>query len=284
VLYCRGRLLEGAFGRVVYSEAEYYHDWDHGLYDVMKWRGGDNWRWTAGGPPMHYPTHSTSQIISVTGAHMTHVSGQGVVDQHEDGLYPDNKWANPFSNETALFRMSDGSSCRINEFRRIGHPGAVRMSMWGTQAGFESNVAGSVWLTKDRDQTTSLDALLECSGVAAAGPPADTDSMDRVTSDDGTHRGAAQIHPVARLPREFLGLANGHSGSHQFLVDDFVRACHSRQLPPNDVWAAARYTIPGIVAHESAMRQGELLEVPDLGDPPTSRQPLYPPPPSEICP
>ena len=40
VIYCRQRFREGAFGDVVYAEAEYYHDWDHGLYAVAKWRGG----------------------------------------------------------------------------------------------------------------------------------------------------------------------------------------------------------------------------------------------------
>jgi hypothetical protein len=36
----------------------------------------------------------------------------------------------------------------------------------------------------------------------------------------------------------------------------------------NQVWDAARYAVPGILAHESAVRGGELLEVPDFGDPP----------------
>jgi len=48
-------------------------------------------------------------------------------------------------------------------------------------------------------------------------------------------------------------------------VDDFVKACVSGEQPPNDVWAAARYALPGIVAHESAERGGELLAVPDRG-------------------
>ena len=63
-------------------------------------------------------------------------------------------------------------------------------------------------------------------------------------------------------------MPTGHFGSHLFLVDDFVRACTTGMLPPNHVWAAARYNIPGLVAHESAMRGGELLDVPDFGDAP----------------
>jgi hypothetical protein len=73
------------------------------------------------------------------------------------------------------------------------------------------------------------------------------------------------VHPVQRLPKEFRGLHNGHNGSHQFLVDDFLRASAQNKLPPVNVWQAARYLVPGLTAHESAMRGGELLEVPDFG-------------------
>jgi predicted dehydrogenase len=255
VIYCRGQQAQGAFGRVVYAEAEYLHDWDHGLYDVARWRGGERWLELAGGPPMHYPTHSTSGIISVTGAHMTHVSCQGIVDQADDGIYKAdvNIWHNTFSNESALFRMSDGSVARINEFRRVGHPGTVRMSMWGTQGSFELNAAGAAWVTKQPGPALRLDDQLDCRGIP---------------SPDGTGQfvGVAPVHPVARLPRQFIGLPNGHLGSHQFLVDDFVQACVTGKQPPNNVWQAARYTIPGIIAHESAMQGGTLLEVPDFGD------------------
>ena len=268
VIYCRQRFCEGAFGDIVYAEAEYYHDWDHGLYDVARWRGGKNWRETAGVPPMFYPTHSTSQILSIMGARMTHVSCQGFTDRHEDGIYTSNKWNNPFSNESALFKLSDGSTARTNEFRRVGHPGAVRMTMFGTQGSFEHNASGAVWLTKDRSERESLDAQLTCR-VATRRVEGD---MDKVTADDGTHHSVAPVHPVHRLPDVFRGLPNGHNGSHQFLVDDFVRACVSGKTPPNNIYEAARYMIPGLIAHESALKGGELLEIPDLGDPPTDNR------------
>ena len=80
--------------------------------------------------------------------------------------------------------------------------------------------------------------------------------------------GVSGIHPVERLPHSFADLPNGHWGSHQFLVDDFVTACVNGIQPPNNVWQAARYTIPWIIAHESAVRSGALLEVQDFGDAP----------------
>jgi hypothetical protein len=76
------------------------------------------------------------------------------------------------------------------------------------------------------------------------------------------------IHPVHRLPISFAGLRNGHLGSHQFLVDDFVKAAHSGKVPPVHVWEAAKYCAPGLVAHESALQDGTMLEIPDFGEPP----------------
>lgn len=264
-LYCRARFRKGDFGHIVYGEGEYYHDYVHGMYDVAKWRHGKDWETHFGMPPLFYPTHSTSMIVSVTGAHATHVCGMGFVDRHPDNLYarPDNVWKNPFSNETMLCRMSDGSMARISEFRRIGHPGTVRMSLHGTEASYEEQVYSQMWVTKDLATCVNLSATLACKNI-----PSRRGLMANVTGSDGTHQGVSDVHPVDRLPRAFDGLPNGHNGSHQFLVDDFVTACVSGRTPPNHVWAAARYLVPGLIAHDSALRGGVLLGVPDFGDGP----------------
>jgi hypothetical protein len=121
-----------------------------------------------------------------------------------------------------------------------------------------------MWVTKRLETCEDLRAQLSC-----ARQPAANDEMAKVDSEDGTHWGTSSVHDVARLPREFRGLHSGHAGSHQFLVDDFVKACVRDQQPPNNVWQAARYLLPGLVGHESSMKGGELLEVPDFGDCPT---------------
>ncbi len=265
-LYCRERFQKGDFGSVVYAEGEYMHDFDHGLYDVCKWRGGERWKETAGSPPMHYPTHSVSMIVSVTGAYATHVSCLGVVDRHEDGLFRKgvNRWDNEFSNETALMRMSDGSVTRINEFRRIGHPGEVRLSLYGTQGSYEEQYGNNIWVTKDRASRQDLTSLLESKGVLARDKG---DAMAEKVGGDAVFSGVSTVHPVERLPKEFIGLSNGHRGSHQFLIHDFVTACAANVPPPTNVWQAARYLVPGLIAHESAKRDGELMAIPDFGDP-----------------
>ena len=253
VVWCRAQHRRGGFGDITFAEASYLHDWDITSIDsrgIIRARTGDRFLELAGEPPMLYPTHTMSQVIGVTGAHMTKVSALGWRDRHPDGIYDPavNKFANAFSNETALFAMSDGACARVNEFRRVGHPGGEFMSVYGTEASFEYTQAGRVLIGKGFEDTRRLDDLL--------------------TLRPGYFGGTAPAHDTARLPREFEHLPNDHWGSHQFLVDDFVKACVSGEPPPNHVWAAARYMLPGLIAHESAVRGGAQLDVPDLGGPP----------------
>lgn len=91
-----------------------------------------------------------------------------------------------------------------------------------------------------------------------------------------TLMGISRIQPYHELPVEFLDINNGHAGTHVFLVNDFIRAVVQDKLPQNNVWQAARYTAPGIVAHESCKHGGELMKIPDFGMPDDSRAPLDP--------
>lgn len=118
-IYCRDRFAKGDFGEFMYGEGNYIHDMSHGFYNAYQHSGGADWRQVAGFPPMFYPTHSTSMILSVTGARMTQVSCYGYADRSGDGVFGagNNLWDNPFSNETGIFRTSDGGIVRINELR-----------------------------------------------------------------------------------------------------------------------------------------------------------------------
>ena len=55
-----------------------------------------------------------------------------------------------------------------------------------------------------------------------------------------------------------MGIRIGLCGTGLF-ADPFI--------PPNHVWAAARYLASGLIAHSSAMDGSILLEAPDYGDP-----------------
>jgi predicted dehydrogenase len=269
-LYCRQRFQAGDFGQFVYGEAEYLHDMSHGFYEAYQHSGGTEWKKTASFPPMLYPSHSVSMIVSVTGARMTKVSCLGYVDTAKDGVFEADvsMWRNVLSNETALFRTSDGGMARINEFRRVGlHAGSsVRCSIYGTEGSYEEQSNAQVWNTRVRSEPpVDLGDLLAPKGMQVS--EAELKDIPEALREE-FFNGVSKVHPVERLPKEFVGHRNGHLGSHQFLVLDFIEALTEAKLPPNNVWAAARYCLPGILAHESAKRDGEWMEIPDLGESP----------------
>ena len=57
--------------------------------------------------------------------------------------------------------------------------------------------------------------------------------------------------------------AGGHGGSHGHLMHDFVTAILLDRKPLVDVGMALNMTVAGIVAHQSALKDGELLKIPD---------------------
>jgi len=153
------------------------------------------------------------------------------------------------------------------EFRRIGLPrgNGNRMNLYGTKASFEEQSFAKFWVEgEDAARRIDLMDTLACTSVPV---PTEERELDQALKED-FFAGVSSVHPVQRLPKEFAGLRNGHQGSHQFLACDFIEACVNETLPPVHVWEAARYCVPGIVAHESAKQGGVLLEIPDFGDAP----------------
>ena len=56
--------------------------------------------------------------------------------------------------------------------------------------------------------------------------------------------------------------AGGHGGSHGHLMNEFVEAVLLQRRPLVDVAQALHMTVAGIVAHQSALKGGELLKIP----------------------
>ncbi|MFD1144640.1 Gfo/Idh/MocA family protein [Larkinella insperata] len=56
--------------------------------------------------------------------------------------------------------------------------------------------------------------------------------------------------------------AGGHGGSHGRLTDEFITAILQDRQPLVDIAMALNLTVSGIVAHQSAMKSGETLKIP----------------------
>ena len=270
-VYAREQYAAGKFGRIFYSEGDYVHDMDLGFYDAYQYSGGERWKETASYPPMLYPTHAIGGVLGAIPSHAVSVSCIGVRDQRNDGVFDKDvsMFGNDVSNATALFELNDGGAMRTNEMRRVGYPSHIRESrfrFFGTEASFEQLARVSVW--QDKQNVHDISEQMETRPSISLDDP----SLANVAPElrDAFVSGLSPVHDAERLPAEFLGAPNGHEGSHHFLVDDFVTAVNNRTLPPVNAWVAARFTLPGIVAHESARQNGARLPIRDFGDAPAN--------------
>jgi predicted dehydrogenase len=277
-VFARKQLADGKLGRVFYAEGDYLHDMDLGFYDAYRYSGGAGWKATASYPPMWYPTHAIGGVLGAIPTHATSVSCIGVHDETNDGVFDTevSMFDNDYSNMTALFELAGGGSMRINEFRRVGYPSPLRESrfrFFGTEGSFEQLATTSLW----QDKQGAVDVSEQIATRATLSH--DDPSLANVAPSlrDAFVSGHAPVHDAltGRLPAEYAVAPNGHEGSHQLLADDFVTAVNERTLPPVNAWVAARYTLPGLIAMESARAGGERLPIPDFGDAPVEvGQPL----------
>lgn len=283
-IYCRRLYKEGRFGTFVYGEAQYNHD-IRNMEQSFRSSGGEEWKRYAGIPPMYYPTHSTAMILStMPGVYATAVSAQGYESKQKDiyGTDGQNLYDNPFANTAMLLKLSNGGVARISENRNLcwRAPETYISQFYGTDGSYEYSVANHYLSRWDPDKKGAVileDVSRELmpESVIEALKKDHASGVQAIADGAGFH----EHSPVQRmdlLPESYKDLPNGHNGTHQYLINDFCRAYATGKLSPTNIWAVARYNLPGLVAHQSALQGGVLLPVPDLGDPPADWEVLDP--------
>jgi predicted dehydrogenase len=199
----------GGFGRLIYSEGEYYH---YHAKPIGSFKG-----WRIGSPPLWYPTHSTAYYVGVTGKRFTAASCVGFnagFPAYKPGA---NKYGNRFTDEVALFQTSEGGSSRMLMCKGIHSLIVERGRVFGERG----------WM-------------------------------------DGTdyHGAVKKLPDTARPPLPPGMPAGGHGGSHGRLADEFITSILEDREPLVNIYEALAMTVPGIVAHRSALKDGETLKVP----------------------
>lgn len=245
IIYCREARERGEFGVLSYSEAEYHHEGLLSLY--YDDRGLPTWR--LGFPPMHYPTHCTGMIVPVTGERLTEVVAVGWGDGHE--ALQTNNYENPFWNTHGFFKTSGGHCARISVCWHIAARGIERSGFYGDAMSYIGERPEGVAHTICRigkDGKTIRDANGYPEGVLETSAHNCPDYFDR-------------------LP-EPMRVKTGHNNSHTFLTHEFVQSIRENRTPAVNVYEAIAFTLPGIIAHQSALRGGELLKIPDFGKAP----------------
>jgi predicted dehydrogenase len=201
----------GGFGKLVYSEGEYFHYAPNGLESYQGWRDGLI--------PLWYPTHATAYYVSVTNGSFTEVSCMGMPSLLKLYQLENNPYKNSYATEVAFLRTSEG--------------GMARMSVSCDTPGLENEIG------RVRGQRGSM------TGMNYAGLMKDLPDLARPAL------------PPTVAP-------GGHGGSHGHLTNEFIASIILDRKPLVDIVAALNMTVAGVVAHQSALKDGELLKVPQF--------------------
>ncbi len=99
--------------------------------------------------------------------------------------------------------------------------------------------------------------------------PGYSGEMGRIRGQKGSYYGKYEglekkLPDLKRPPLPPGVAAGGHGGSHGYLMNEFVTAILENRKPLVDVAQALNMTVAGIIAHESAMKGGELLKIPQF--------------------
>lgn len=206
----------GGFGKMVYSEGEYYHYYGEPFPSYNGWRTGL--------PPLYYPTHAAGYYTCVTGNSFTKVSAcgnRGIVPQYQP---KNNEYENPFGTELALMHTSEGGMARIIVSRDTAGGSSVESGRHRGQLGIFTD---GKFQTYDQKLQAKMDLLPL---LKPALPP-------------GVEPGV-------------------HGGSHGYLMTEFIDALLRNRKPLIDIGVALNTVVCGIVAHQSALKDGELLKIP----------------------
>jgi predicted dehydrogenase len=211
-----------------------------------------------GWPPLKYATHAISPLLAISGlrAEAVHAFGSGRLLPHQVGQH-----GNPFPIETAIYSLADSP---------------VKMQI--TQASFamarEAYEGSSVYGSRRSVEWPQSGSALQVYSMPDAAAQGAERMFRQVDRDE-------VVAPLdhRNLPRELVELsetdtfvpANGdpfqlgrpHSGSHPHLVHEFVASIVEGRRARVDERTAAAWCAAGICGHESAVRGGTRVEIPD---------------------
>jgi len=239
-LFVKELYEKGELGKIQYLQASHQQDMD----------GWPNY-WP-GLPPMHYATHCVGPCLALTRADAEVVScfGSGTIRKELIGQYN-----SPFAIETAhvKFRNSDITPRLTRSLFDPPRQYRESFDVYGDKKSFE-------WpLIEGEDPVIHTAKKAEHEIPARVKVP-DFAKLLPPEIQNFTTKGVYDADDHAHL--SFIQGA-GHGGSHPHLVHEFVSALVQGRDPyPNQI-QAANWTCTGILAHESALRGGEPMRLPE---------------------
>ena len=236
-LFIKQMYDRGELGKIQYMQASHPQD-------MEGWP--DYWERMI---PMHYATHVVSPVLGIVDGRAEYVSclGSGTIN---DLLAK--KSGNSFAVESCHIKIK-GSDIAAHIWRFLfdtARQYRESFDVYGSKKSFE-------WTLVEGEEH-----LLH----TAKKPEAEIPS--RVTVPDFAHLLPEPIRKFTQSIQDADHLSfiqgGGHGGSHPHLVNEFVQALVQDRDPWPNAVTSANWTCVGICAHESAVRGGEIVRLPEF--------------------
>ena len=240
-LYMKELYDNGELGKVQFLKASHQQDMD----------GWPNY-WP-GLPPMHYATHCVGPVLALTRGQAEYVScfGSGTIREELIGHYN-----SPFAVETThiKFKDSDLSAQVYRSLFDVARQYRESFEVYGSKKSVEwPLIEGKPLVVHTaKKPEPEIPEEVESPDFAKLLPkeiqPFTTQGV--YDTDDNQHLSFTQ--------------GAGHGGSHPHLVHIFVDALVQKKYPYPNAKQSANITCVGILAHESALKGGEIIKLPEF--------------------
>lgn len=235
-LFVKEMYEKGEMGRIQFLRASHQQE-------MAGWPG-----YWEGLPPMHYATHCVGPVLALPKAQAEYVScfGSGRIDENLIS-----KYGSPFAIETChiKFKDSDLSAEVTRSLFNTARQYRESFDVYGSKKSFE-------WTLIEHEDS-----------VIHAG-----EQPSRVKVPDYAHLLPEEIRQFTTAgvydsdDNQHLSFIQGagHGGSHPHLVHEFVTALKEGRDPYPNARQSANITCVGILAHESAMKGGVIIPLPEF--------------------
>ncbi len=199
-------------------------------------------------PPMHYATHCVGPVLALPKAQAEYVScfGSGRIDENLIS-----KYGSPFAIESCHIKLKDSdlSAEVTRSLFNTARQYRESFDVYGSKKSFE-------WTLVEHEDN-----------VIHTG-----ETPEKVKTPDYAHLLPQEIQSFTQQgvydsgENQHLSFiqGSGHGGSHPHLVHEFLTALVEGREPYPNAQQSANITCVGILAHESAMKGGEIIPLPDF--------------------
>jgi len=240
-LFMKELYEKGELGKIQFLKASHQQDME----------GWPNY-WP-GLPPMYYATHCVGPVLALTRDEAEYVScfGSGTIDEELHQYYN-----SPFAVESAhvRFRNSDLTAHVYRSLFDTARQYRESFEVYGSKKAVEwPLIEGEPLVVHTaKKPEPEIPEHVECPDFAHLLPSEIQAFTTGGVYDDGSNQHLSFTQGA------------GHGGSHPHLVHEFISALVAGRSPFPNAVQSANMTCVGILAHESALRDGKVLKMPDF--------------------